>query len=321
MAIYNEFILNRHQNNPIIKPADFPGSYAIFNPGQTKFNGKYLLLLPVAHNAGDKNKYGQDITAHVALSTDGVHFEINPEPLFKRDTQAPFSTVRPQCIDFRITQIDDMYYVVNPGCGPWGTMGILSRTRNWNDWENLDIISLPDNRMPCLFPEKINGKYYRLDRPYRVAPNDHHDFGNMWLASSPDLLHWGSYRPLLKPGFSHWNSTKIGPTPPVKTPKGWLVIIHGVIESCSGHRYSMGGMLLDLNNPEKIIGLTKSAILAPFEQYEFNGMVPNVVFPAGFIADWESDDLRVYYGAADNYVGLATGSVRELVALCRKEYQ
>jgi beta-1,4-mannooligosaccharide/beta-1,4-mannosyl-N-acetylglucosamine phosphorylase len=321
MAIYNEFILNRHQNNPIIKPADFPGSYAIFNPGQTKFNGKYLLLLPVAHNAGDKNKYGQDITAHVALSTDGVHFEINPEPLFKRDTQAPFSTVRPQCIDFRITQIDDMYYVVNPGCGPWGTMGILSRTRNWNDWENLDIISLPDNRMPCLFPEKINGKYYRLDRPYRVAPNDHHDFGNMWLASSPDLLHWGSYRPLLKPGFSHWNSTKIGPTPPVKTPEGWLVIIHGVIESCSGHRYSMGGMLLDLNNPEKIIGLTKSAILAPFEQYEFNGMVPNVVFPAGFIADWESDDLRVYYGAADNYVGLATGSVRELVALCRKEYQ
>lgn len=320
MKRYNEFILKRCENNPIISPADIEGAYAVFNPGQTMFNDKYLLLLPVAHNAGDKSTFGQDITAHVAISSDGVNFDINPEPLFYRDTKAPFATVRQQCIDFRITKIEDTYYVVNPGCGPWGTMGILSKTTDWKRWENIEIISLPDNRMPCLFPEKIGGRYYRLDRPYRVAPNDHHDFGNMWLASSPDLINWGSFRPLLKAGFSHWNGTKIGPTPPVKTPEGWLVIIHGVIETCGGHRYSMGGMLLDLKKPENIIGLTKSAILAPYSDYEFNGMVPNVVFPAGFIANWETDDLRVYYGAADNFVGLAVGSVRELVQLCKKEY-
>ena len=78
-------------------------------------------------------------------------------------------------------------------------------------------------------------------------------------------------------------------------------------------------MLLDFDDPEKIIGLTKTSILAPYEPYEFNGIVPNTVFPAGFIADWKHDELRIYYGAADTCVGLATGSVRKLVELCEKE--
>lgn len=317
----NPYLLQRHPGNPIIKPEDFPGAYAVFNPGQVRFNGKYLLLLPVAHNAQEYSRFGQDITAHVALSDDGVHFDINPEPLFKRSTVPPFSTVREQCIDFRITQIGDTYYVVHPGCGPWGTLGVLAKTKDWKTLENIDIISLPDNRLPCLFPEKINGLYARLDRPYRVAPNDHHDFGNMWISYSPDLKFWGQHRPLLKPGFSHWNSTKIGPTPPIKTPDGWLVIIHGVTESCSGHRYSIGAMLLDLENPEKIIGLTKTAILYPQEPWDYNGIVPNSVFPAGSMADIEKDEIRVYYGCADTCTGLATGSLSELITLCRREYK
>ena len=313
---YNEFVLRRHPENPIISPSDFPGAYAIFNPGQTMFDGKYLLLLPVAHNSGERSEYAQDITAHVALSEDGVHFDITPEPLFKRTETGPIAKVREQCIDFRITKIDETYYIVHPGCGDWGTMGVLAKTEDFKSFENIDIISLPDNRVPCLFPEKINGKYYRLDRPYRVAPNDHHDMGNIWLSSSPDLVHWGAHRPLLKPGFSHWNTTKIGPVPPIKTPEGWLVVIHGVIETCTGHRYSMGAMLLDLEDPERIVGLTKGAILAPSEPYEFQGIVPNTVFPAGAIGNWENDEIRVYYGAADTCVGLATGSIRELVTAC-----
>ena len=316
---YNEFVLKRHSSNPIITPKDIPGSYAVFNPGQTMFEGKTLLLLPVAHNAGDKSKFGQDITAHVALSEDGINFDIDPEPLFMRTSEGHIGKVREQSIDFRITKIEDTYYIIHPGCGEWGTMGILAKTKDFKNFENIDIVSLPDNRIPCLFPEKINGKYYRLDRPYRVAPHDNHDMGNIWLSSSPDLVHWGQFRPVLKPGFSHWNSTKIGPVPPIKTPKGWLTIIHGAIGTCTGHRYSLGAMLLDLEDPEKIIGLTKSAILAPYEDYEFNGIVPNVVFPAGAIGDWDKDEIRVYYGAADTYVGLASGSIKELVALCEKE--
>lgn len=317
---YNEFVLKRHPGNPIISPSDIPGSYAVFNPGQTLFDGKTLLLLPVAHNAMESGKYGQDITAHVALSDDGVNFDINPEPLFMRTLEGHIGKVREQSIDFRIARIEGTYYIIHPGCGPWGTMGILAKTEDFQSFENIDIVSLPDNRVPCLFPEKINGQYYRLDRPYRVAPNDMHDFGHIWLSSSPDLIHWGRFRPMLRPGFSHWNTTKVGPTTPIKTPEGWLVIIHGVTISSAGHRYSIGAMLLDLENPVKIIGLTRSAILTPYAPYEFNGGVPNVVFPAGSVGDWDNDDIRVYYGAADTYVGLASGSIKELVALCKSEF-
>jgi len=319
---YDCTLLKRVQTEPIITPAAFPGAYAVFNPGQTTFQGKTLLLLPIAHNASDKSRFSQDITAHVAISSDGVHFDINQEPFFLRSKTPPFSTVREQCIDFRVTKFsENEYYIIHPGCGPWGTLGILARTTDWKNFENIDIISLPDNRMPCLFPQKINGLYYRLDRPYRVAPNDHHDSGNIWLASSPDLVNWGRFRPLLKPGFSHWNSTKIGPTPPVHTPKGWFCLIHGVIGTCAGCRYGIGGLLLDLDNPEKIVGLTKSALFFPTEASDFQGIVPNVVFPAGFIGDWATDDLRLYYGASDTYVGMAHGSLREAVALAIAEYK
>lgn len=315
------YALTRHPANPILKPGDFPGAAAIFNPGQTLHDGKPLLLLPIQHNSGRYRGRAAAFTGHVATSEDGVRFEIDPEPLFAPSEEPPYSVVTEQCIDYRITRIEGWYYIVHPGCGPWGTMGILSRTRDFKTRENLGIISLPDNRMPCLFPEKIGGRYLRLDRPYRVCPNDFHEMGNLWLSSSPDLLHWGDHRPLLKPGFAHWATTKIGPTPPLKTEAGWLVVIHGVSRSCAGHRYSVGAMLLDLENPEKIIGLTRSSILSPAESYEFEGIVPNVVFPAGAVAMLERDELRVYYGCADTSVGLATGSLSGLISLCLSEYE
>lgn len=319
--MYHEFVLKRHPDNPIITPKHFPNAYAIFNPGQTIYNGEVLLLLPIGHNGG--RVCGSNVTpftAHIATSKDGLNFDIDPEPFFFPIDDPVYNRVNEQCIDFRITKIGDTYYIIHPGCGEWGTMGILAKTKDWKNKENIDIISLPDNRMPCLFPEKINGLYARIDRPYRVAPNDFHDMGNLWLSFSPDLSYWGHHRPLLKPGFSYWAGTKIGPTPPIKTDDGWLVIIHGVSGSCDGHRYSIGAMLLDLENPEKIIGLTKSAILAPYEPYEFHGIVPNVVFPAGAIANFKEDEIRLYYGCADTYVGLATGSLSELIDLCKKEF-
>jgi len=314
-----ESILKRHPENPIITPKDFPGARAILNPGQTMYQGKTLLLLPVCHNSEHYRGKRVDITAHVATSADGVHFEINPEPLFDRSEEEPYASVWEQCIDFRITKIEDTYYIVHPGCGTWGTLGILGKTKDFQTFENIDIVSLPDNRLPSLFPGKINGMYVRLDRPYRVCPNDFHELGNIWIAYSPDLVHWGQFRPLLQPGYTHWAGTKIGPTPPLRTPEGWLVIIHGVTRSCTGHRYSIGAILLDLDDPERIIGKTSSAILAPYEPYEFNGAVPNVVFPCGAIGDLERDEIRLYYGCADTYIGLATGSMSELIDACRKE--
>ena len=312
------FTLQRHPENPIIAPADFPGACAIFNPGQTVYDGKALLLVPVQHNSGCYRGKAAAFTGHVATSEDGVNFDINPDPLFEPSAEPPYSTVTEQCIDYRITPLDGAYYIIHPGCGPWGTMGILSRTTDFKTRENLGIISLPDNRMPCLFPKKIKGRYVRIDRPYRVAPNDFHEMGNLWVSYSPDLLHWGDHQPLLKPGFSYWAGTKIGPTPPVLTSEGWLVIIHGVSRSCAGHRYSIGAMLLDADDPTQVIGLTRSAILSPAEPYEFNGIVPNVTFPAGFVIFPELDEIRVYYGCADTSIGLATGCLSSLLKLCRE---
>jgi len=313
------YLLKRHPENPIITPKDLSGAYAIFNPGQTIFKGKTLLLLPVAHNAMRYRGQRQHVTSHAATSTDGVHFRINPGPFFKPSKEEPFATLPGQGVDFRITRIGDTYYIVYPSCSEWGTLALLARTKDFVTYENMDVVSLPDNRVPCLFPGKIDGCYVRLDRPYRVCPNDFHELGNIWVSYSPDLIHWGRHRPLLKPGYTHWAGTKIGPTPPIRTPEGWLVIIHGVMLSCGGHRYSIGAVLLDLKDPARIIGRTRSAILAPDEPYEFNGIVPNVVFPCGAIGDVKKDEIRIYYGCADTCVGLATGSLSGLVRLCRDE--
>jgi len=183
----------------------------------------------------------------------------------------------------------------------------------------MEVISLPDNRVPCLFPERINGKYMRLDRPYRVGPNNFHYMGNMWVSSSPDLIHWGCHRPLLKPGYAPWTRTKIGPVPPIKTDRGWLVIVHGVSQSCAGHRYCLGAILLDLEDPTRIIGKTLSSILEPCEPHETMGVVPNVVFACGALADPEKDEIRVYFGGADTTISLATGSLNELLEACIQE--
>lgn len=315
----NENILIKYSGNPIISPKDFPGAKAVFNPGQTVFNGKTIMLISVLHNKPFEYKgIMQMTTTHVAESEDGINFKINKEPFIYKKNEEPYATTGEQCIDLRITKMEDTYYIIHPGSGPWGTFGILGKTKDFITHENIEIISLPDNRLPCLFPEKINGLYARLDRPYRVAPHDFHYMGNIWISYSPDLIFWGKHRPLLKAGFSHWAGTKIGPIPPIKTKAGWLVLIHGVEENCSGHRYCVGAMLLDLKNPEIILGKTYSTILEPYEAYEFNGIAPNVVFICGALADEEKDELKVYYGCADTYIGLATGKLSELIDTCLK---
>ncbi|MBN1674673.1 MAG: glycoside hydrolase family 130 protein [Kiritimatiellae bacterium] len=315
-----EFILKRHAGNPIITPADFPGAKAVFNPGQTTFEGKTILLLSVIHNTWKHMGRPIRSSTHVAESADGVRFEIRHEPFIEKSEQLPYCDIGDNPIDLRVTKINDVYYIIHPCSGPWGTFAVLGKTTDFKTHENVDVISLPDNRLPCLFPERIGGQYVRIDRPYRVAPNDFHNYGHLWLSYSPDLIHWGRHRPLLKTGWAPWARTKIGPTPPIKTAAGWLVVIHGVAPSCGGHRYALGAVLLDLENPQQIVGKTYGAILEPYEPYELTGIVPNVVFTCGAIADEAADEIRVYYGCADTSVGLASGSLGELIEACRHEW-
>ena len=320
---YEEFILKRHPKNPIIAPKDFPGAEGVCNCGQTIYEGKTILLVSVFHRSG-YYRGRRGATSHIAESSDGVHFTINPEPFIQVPDKEPFKSLILNIIDTRITKIEDTYYIIHPAGGSWGCVGLLGKTKDFKKYEYIEVIALPDNRVPCLFPQKIDGKYYRVDRPYRIGPNGLHDSGHLWISSSPDLIHWGCYRPLLKLPPTGWaggfsgERKKIGPTPPIKTDAGWLMITHGVDQSCSGHRYRIGAILMDIDDPTKIKGMTKSYILSPEEPYELCGRVPNVVFPCGAIADYDKDQIRLYYGAADTCIGLATGSLRELIDACLK---
>jgi len=310
-----EFGLKRYEGNPIISPKDFPGASAVFNCGQTMYKGKTILLLAV------KLRHVATPMMHVAESEDGIHFTIRKEPFITRSTKEHITHLDCWPIDPRVTYFeeDDVYYIMRPGNSDAGCVAFLGKTKDWETYEDIEVISLPNNRVPCLFPEKINGEYVRLDRPYSLI-NDPHNIpqsGYIWISYSKDLIYWGKHRLVLKP-WTHWNWGKIGPTPPIKTKEGWLTIIHGVSNSCSGACYSLGAVLLDLNDPSKVIGKANGYILTPDMPYETNGIVPNVVFSCGAIADYEQDRLRVYYGAADTCIGLATGSISEIIDICKK---
>lgn len=304
-------IMKRHPANPIITPDDLPGVAVVFNPSPVVYKDKTVLILSAYEWSWPTCARG----AWVAMSDDGVNFSIRPEPLINlAQAPHPFNKLACAMIDARLTPVGDTYYLMSPvfqnGEGPFTLLGM---TKDFETYTPIEIVAAPVNRVPCLFPEKIGGKYFRLERPGQQ------DGASIWLASSPDLMHWGCYRPVLKPGYSVWNIMKIGPTPPLKTPEGWLVIMHGVWSWTPGDvHYYIGAFLLDLQDPERIIGKTQSWLLAPEAEYEARGTINNVVFPCGAIADIAKDELRLYYGAADTRIGLATGSLTAVIEACRK---
>ena len=126
------------------------------------------------------------------------------------------------------------------------------------------------------------------------------------------MVYWGKHRPLFYPPLSFANY-KVGPTPPIKTKDGWLEIIHGVYKENREWCYSLGAILLDLEDPSKVIGVLDKPILTPNEPYETDGLTKNVVFSCGALADEEKDEIRIYYGACDECIGLATGKLSELL--------
>jgi len=307
-------ILTRHEG-PLFHPADFPFYVAdqIFNPGQTMTpDGRTILILAVIPRASARPR------CHVAESSDGVHFTIQETPCFSTYNTA-FPGYDNWAIDTRVTYFkeDNCYYIIRPGTAG-GPCALLYRTTDFRKFEPLEIISLPSNRVPCLFPEKIDGKYVRLDRPYSPGAPQGQENGDIWLSRSPDLIYWGEHRRIFKHDCTQWAAAKVGPTPPIRTDKGWLEIFHGVQTPGTGFRYSLGACLLDLENPEKVIGYMKSYLLTPETDYECTGVVPNVVFTTGAVVEPKSRELRIYYGGADTCIGLAAGNVDEIVEMCIK---
>lgn len=162
------------------------------------------------------------------------------------------------------------------------------------------------NKSGAIFPAKINGQYMML-------------FGdsNIWLATSSDGLHWQpSQKPFLKPRKYLFDNIhlEMGP-PPIKTKSGWLVFYHGVNQMMI---YRLGYLLLDLDNPQKILFRSTEPIFSPLAAYELGHKIdithnkkPQVIFCNGAILSGNA--LRIYYGAGDKFVCTATAKLAEII--------
>jgi predicted GH43/DUF377 family glycosyl hydrolase len=163
-----------------------------------------------------------------------------------------------------------------------------------------------------LFPDRIGGDFAALHRPVCGSLFTRPE---MWIASSPDLLHWGRHRPLTLPR-SGWAAGRVGAgTPPLPLPEGWLAIYHGNRPSDRAGEvgaYCAGLLLLDRDDPSRVVRRTAEPFFAPQADFEVAGFVPEVVFPTGIVAD--GDNLLVYYGAADEFTAVAEFSRSQLLS-------
>jgi beta-1,4-mannooligosaccharide/beta-1,4-mannosyl-N-acetylglucosamine phosphorylase len=314
-------IVKRHPGNPILSAEDVPyNSALVFNAGVAKFKGCYVMVF--RNDFGSIEKKRLDGTnLGLAFSEDGIRWEVQPKPCFElSDDDIRWVN------DPRLAVIEDRCYMTFAIIGRHGIRGGIAVT---DDFETFEILhtTLPDNRNLALFPEKIDHLYFRLERPFANYLRTSQDRFDIWLSESPDLKHWGNPRLLLKAEDISFCNDKIGPgPPPLKTDKGWLVIFHSVdVDQNRGKngwekkwdkRYTAGVMLLDLENPAKIIGISNEPLLVPEADYEVSGgFRNNVIFPCGNVPE-ENGEIKIYYGAADTVECLATANVDDLLKLC-----
>ena len=317
--------VHRYQKNPILTARDVPyDATLVFNAGVTKYQGKYVMVF--------RNDYGykqggsfQGTNLGVAYSDDGVKWSVRPEPFLTREDAGGGEITR--VYDPRLTVIDGRCYICFAADTRHGLRGGIGVTDDFRKMEILSL-SLPDDRNMALFPEKVGGKYLRLERPMPVYSRGGADRFDIWLSASPDLRYWGDSSLLLAVEQVPFANDKIGPgAPPVRTEKGWLALFHAVdIDRSRGKngwedswkkRYCAGVMLLDLDDPSRVIGMSREPLLAPEADYEtVEGFRRNVIFPGGMILEPDGE-VKIYYGASDTVECLATANVEDLLALCR----
>ncbi|MCK5127049.1 MAG: glycoside hydrolase family 130 protein [candidate division Zixibacteria bacterium] len=317
--------MNRYHKNPIITRGDIPSIKphlvdvsSVFNPGAVKFQNSYLLLLRIQNR-------GRETFLISATSRDGKSFDINDKVITFSGIEKIPETIY-HIYDPRITHIGDTYYIVfaidiDGGC----RLGI-AKTRNFESYSFLGIVSDNDSRNGVLFPEKINNQFCMLERPNSVKNKGNAGGGDeIWLSASEDLIKWNRVGPILTGRAHYWDEFIGSGPPPVKTTQGWLHIYHGIASHFSAASiYQAGVVLLDLADPSIVIARGKYNILEPREPYELIGQVPNVVFPTGLIVDdFDNDgfaknnsEVKVYYGASDSSTCLATTTIKDLLDAC-----
>jgi len=298
-------VIERWYKNPIITLDNVPfPCNTVFNAAATKMGDEYILLLRVEDLAG------RSVFA-LARSEDGYHFSVDPAPVMEPSKEEPYRSYERRGIeDPRITYLEGEYYVMYTAYSRYGSRLALCKTKDFKTFDRVGLISEPENKDGCLFPRKVNGRYARLDRPYGGG------IGNIWVSYSDDLLSWGDAEVVMTTRGGFWDSDRIGAgAPPIETEHGWLELYHGVKNTSAGPIYRIGAVLLDLENPSKVLCRSAVPILTPREYYERVGDVGNVVFSCGTILE-DGGKLKIYYGAADTCICLGFADVNHLIDRC-----
>jgi predicted GH43/DUF377 family glycosyl hydrolase len=344
-------LVERFPENPIITPSDVKPSrddfevVGAFNAGTAIYNDQTLLLMRVAERPIDKKddeelapilnhetgkidyftvkhddpdieipdsrsfyyKKKMFLTSishlRIARSDDGVNFTIDESPaVFPEFAYENFGLEDP-----RISKIDDRYQITYKVVSDKGIATGLLSTTDFKNFQRHGVIFCPENIDVVLLPEKIDGKYYALTRPVpmHIGPR------GIWIASSPDLVHWGDHKPLILPREGNFDGSKTGGScVPIKTKDGWLEIYHG---SDTDDKYSLAVALLDLKDPSKVIARSKKPLMYPEADYEVKGFYGNVVFSCGAVAK-DNGEVIIYYGASDEMMAAARTTIDKIMS-------
>ena len=344
----------RCPQNPIISPKDIPPYLegyevvGVFNAGVIRHGDEIVLLLRVAerpvnddprfslspyfdvgnnsmgvqklqkglpgYNFSDSRGIGTPegslLTSisylRIGRSKDGVHFTIADRPALFPENQYEIYGIE----DCRITKIDDTYYINYSAVSNLGITTCLASTKDFSYIQREGVIFHPDSKNIVIFPQKINGKYYALHRP--SSPS----FGkpSMWIAESPDLLCWGNHRYVMGCREGQWDEARIGAScVPIRLEEGWLEIYHGADRS---NQYCLGAVLLDLEQPWRVISRGRLPLLKPETDYEKEGFFGNVVFSCGSL--YENNKVKIYYGAADTSTCYAEIEIADILEMLKE---
>ncbi|MGI6452374.1 MAG: glycosidase [Syntrophomonadaceae bacterium] len=303
--------LQRYEKNPILEPIDnhWESRY-VLNPGALRMGDRVYLFYRAV---------GADNISRIGLAvTDGYKvIERLPEPIFSPETPEE----KMGCEDPRLIVVEDRIFMLYTAYdGNIAQIAAASMAvddlRRGNYWawkrEGLAFKNIWD-KDAILFPERIKGKYVVY---HRIEPS-------IWVTYMNELKFPQKEKHAIiigpRPGRM-WDSLKIGAgAQPLKTKYGWLLIYHGVDYN---YVYRLGVILVDLNNPQKVIYRSPNPILEPEEDYEVGlsgAWVPNVVFTCGAVPGVDKevledeDEILVYYGAADTSIGVATATLADLI--------
>ncbi|WP_394526055.1 glycosylase [Lacrimispora sp. JR3] len=294
----------RYSGNPIIGRNPLEGVARIFNSAVIPYEDGFI---------GVFRGEGTDGVPHIYLgrSQNGTDWTFEKEKIqFVDEAGNPFMPI--YAYDPRLVKVEEVYYMMwCQDC--YGASIGMARTTDFKTFTRIENPFLPFNRNAVLFPRKIDGKFMMLSRP---SDSGHTPFGDIYLSESPDMVYWGKHRHVMgKNGDHWWENVKIGGgAAPIETTEGWLLFYHGVTGTCNGLVYSIGGAILDRDQPSIVKYRCANFLLTPQEWYEERGFVPNVTFPCATIHDAKTGRIAIYYGAADSYVGLAFTTVHEVVA-------